>query len=61
MNSARTASQQLLDNASQRIRPRESIEGSDRSDPALIAINRELSEQLERDIQKLSRSDPNYA
>ena len=36
IQSARMSSQQLIDGVSNRIRPRESIEGTDRPVPALI-------------------------
>ena len=60
LNEARTASQQLLDQAAQRIRPRESIEGSDKANPVLVELNRRLSDQLELDIKNIPRTDPNY-
>ena len=40
INSARASSQQLIDNADTRIRPRESIEGTDRPDPILISLTK---------------------
>ena len=46
INSARASSQQLIDNADTRIRPRESIEGTDRPDPILISLTKNLSDKL---------------
>ena len=60
INSARQSSQQLIDNSETRIRPRESIEGTDRPDPHLVMLTRNMSDQLESDVQKLSLSDPDY-
>ena len=53
------SSQQLINGAESRIRPRESIEGTDRPVPALIEQTKTLSDELEAAIKKLPM-DENY-
>lgn len=57
-NSARTSSQLMIDGVDNRIKVRESIEGTDKAQPALIFAQRTLSDQLEVDIKSVSVQDP---
>ena len=56
--SSRSASQQLIESVETRIAPRDSIEGFDKPDPVLIGVMRNLSEDFEKDLLKVSTDDP---